>query len=470
MLPYLEWQRLARAAAKLVPTSGIVDGVRAVKDAEEIAKIARAAKIADRGLEALTAETWIGRSERELAWRLRELLHAHGADELSFESIVASGPNGALPHAHPTDRIVETRTLVTVDWGVRVDGYCSDCTRTFSTGSLAGPASRGLRRLSRGAEAGVRRHPRRPDRGRGGRARARPDHRGRASARTSATGSATASACWCTRRRGCRPSRRTRSRSATSSRSSRGSTCPGVGGVRIEDLAVVRDDGVELLTSFPKAADRSRLATPGAPMAEVVSTNQFRNGMHIELEGQTWRIVEFQHVKPGKGGAFVRTKLKSLDGGSVVDKTFRAGEKFARVRTEQKNMQYLYDSGDEVVFMDESTYEQLSLPHADLEDELPFMQPSSSVQVMFVGGAPSGVELPVVGRARGDRHRARREGRHRLERLEARDARDGCGRPGAALRERRRQDQGRPAREALHPKSLGRRSRSNRSSRPFSVE
>ena len=73
-------------------------------------------------------------------------------------------------------------------------------------------------------------------------------------------------------------------------------------------------------------------------MAEVVSTNQFRNGMHIELEGQTWRIVEFQHVKPGKGGAFVRTKLKSLTSGSVVDKTFRAGEKFARVRTEQKNM------------------------------------------------------------------------------------------------------------------------------------
>src|SRR5512133_3476599 len=127
-------------------------------------------------------------------------------------------------------------------------------------------------------------------------------------------------------------------------------------------------------------------------MAEVVSTNQFRNGMHIELEGQTWRIVEFQHVKPGKGGAFVRTKLKSLSAGSVVDKTFRAGEKFNRSRTETKSMQYLYDSGDEVVFMDEATYEQLSLPHATVEDALPFMQPSSSVQVLFVGGKPSGAE------------------------------------------------------------------------------
>jgi elongation factor P len=125
-----------------------------------------------------------------------------------------------------------------------------------------------------------------------------------------------------------------------------------------------------------------------------VSTNEFRNGMHIELDGQTWRIVDFQHVKPGKGGAFVRTKLKSLDSGSVVDRTFRAGEKFERVRTETKNMQYLYDAGDEVVFMDPETFEQMSLPHASIEDALPFLQPSSLVQVMFLNDRASGVELP----------------------------------------------------------------------------
>src|SRR5579862_4983245 len=102
-------------------------------------------------------------------------------------------------------------------------------------------------------------------------------------------------------------------------------------------------------------------------MADMVDTNSFKNGMHIELDGKVWRILEFQHVKPGKGGAFVRTKLRSLGAGAVVDRTFRAGEKFTRVRTEQKNMQYLYDSGDDVVFMDEETYEQLSIPHAELE-------------------------------------------------------------------------------------------------------
>jgi elongation factor P len=130
-------------------------------------------------------------------------------------------------------------------------------------------------------------------------------------------------------------------------------------------------------------------------VAEVVSTNQFKNGMHIELEGSVWRIVEFQHVKPGKGGAFVRTKVKSVDSGSVVDRTFRAGEKFPRVFTEVKNMQYLYDAGDDVVFMDEETFEQLHLPHASVDDELPYLQPSSSVQVLFVGGQPSGVQLPA---------------------------------------------------------------------------
>jgi elongation factor P len=129
-------------------------------------------------------------------------------------------------------------------------------------------------------------------------------------------------------------------------------------------------------------------------MAELVDTNSFRNGMHIELDGKVWRIVEFQHVKPGKGGAFVRTKLKSLDAGAVVDRTFRAGEKFPRVRTETKNVQFLYDDGSEAHFMDAESYEQFSLPHGELEEELPFLQPNATVQVLSVNGEPSGLQLP----------------------------------------------------------------------------
>ena len=147
--------------------------------------------------------------------------------------------------------------------------------------------------------------------------------------------------------------------------------------MRIEDLAIVRDDGVELLTSFPKelievrepnlvrTANQFASRYTPAPMAEVVSTNQFRNGMHIELDGQTWRIVEFQHVKPGKGGAFVRTKLKSLRlrSGRRQDVPGRR-EVRARPHRARRTCSTSTTPGDEVVFMDESTYEQLSLPHA----------------------------------------------------------------------------------------------------------
>jgi elongation factor P len=132
-----------------------------------------------------------------------------------------------------------------------------------------------------------------------------------------------------------------------------------------------------------------------AAMAEQVDTNSFKNGMHIELDGKVWRIVESQHVKPGKGGAFVRTKLKALDQGNVVDRTFRAGEKFPRVRTETKNVQYLYEDGTEAHFMNEETYDQFAIPTTDLADELPYLQPNTKVQVLEVNGKPSSIQLPA---------------------------------------------------------------------------
>ena len=130
-------------------------------------------------------------------------------------------------------------------------------------------------------------------------------------------------------------------------------------------------------------------------MAETVSTNQFRNGMHIELDGSVWRIVEFQHVKPGKGGAFVRTKLKALDSGAVVDRTFRAGEKFARVHTEVRNVQFMYDDGSEAHFMDEETYDQFGLARTEVAGELAYLVPSTTVQMLAVDGKPAGLQMPA---------------------------------------------------------------------------
>ncbi len=172
-------------------------------------------------------------------------------------------------------------------------------------------------------------------------------------------------------------------------------------------------------------------------MAETVNTNQFKNGMHIEIDGGVWRIVAFQHVKPGKGGAFVRTKVKNLDTGAVVDRTFRAGEKFQRMHTEVKSAQYLYDSGDDVVFMEDETYEQFSLPRKSVAEELEFIPPSTSVQILTVDGKPSGLQLPSSIELCRGRDRAGREGRHGLQRDEAGDARDWRNGAGAAVRQHR---------------------------------
>jgi elongation factor P len=126
----------------------------------------------------------------------------------------------------------------------------------------------------------------------------------------------------------------------------------------------------------------------------LISTNQFKNGSHIELDGGVYRIVEFQHVKPGKGGAFVRTKLRKIDDGTVHDKTFRAGEKFRPVHTESRKMQYLYDSGDAAVFMDSRDYEQLEISRDVLGEAMQWVLANDEVDVLFVDERPSDVQVP----------------------------------------------------------------------------
>ncbi|MFN8164040.1 MAG: elongation factor P [Solirubrobacterales bacterium] len=126
----------------------------------------------------------------------------------------------------------------------------------------------------------------------------------------------------------------------------------------------------------------------------MISTNQFKNGNHIEIDGTIFKIIEFQHVKPGKGGAFVRTKLRRIEDGSVIDKTFRAGEKFRPVRTESRKMQYLYESGDAAVFMDSRDYEQIEIASDALGDAMKWVLPNAEVEVLFVDERPSDVQVP----------------------------------------------------------------------------
>ena len=126
----------------------------------------------------------------------------------------------------------------------------------------------------------------------------------------------------------------------------------------------------------------------------MVSTNQFKNGMHVEVDGTVFKLVEFQHVKPGKGGAFVRTKLKRVQDGAVIDRTFRAGEKFRPVRTEARRMQFLYADGTDAHFMDVQTYEQMAIPQDQVRDSLRWVVPNEEVDVLYVDEAPSDIQVP----------------------------------------------------------------------------
>jgi elongation factor P len=126
----------------------------------------------------------------------------------------------------------------------------------------------------------------------------------------------------------------------------------------------------------------------------AISTNQFKNGNHIEVDGAVFKILEFQHVKPGKGGAFVRTKLRRASDGNVIDRTFRAGEKFRSVRTESRRMQFLYADGTDAHFMDTESFEQIAVAEGAVAEALRWCRPSSEVEVLFIDDEPAEVQLP----------------------------------------------------------------------------
>jgi len=126
----------------------------------------------------------------------------------------------------------------------------------------------------------------------------------------------------------------------------------------------------------------------------MISTNDFHTGLTIELDGEVYTVVDFQHVKPGKGSAFVRSKLKNVKTGYVMERTFRAGEKLPRAHIDYREMQYLYSSGDENHFMDTSTYEQLILSDETLGDGKKYLKENMVIGVQMYEGAPIGVELP----------------------------------------------------------------------------
>ncbi|MBU1157147.1 MAG: elongation factor P [Proteobacteria bacterium] len=128
----------------------------------------------------------------------------------------------------------------------------------------------------------------------------------------------------------------------------------------------------------------------------MYSTAEFRRGLKIEIDGKPYTIVEFQHVKPGKGGAFVRTKLKNLETGQVLEQTFRSGAKVDIPDLEENNVQYLYQDGDSYVFMDNDTYDQLFIAEEFLGDAINYLKANIEAKVLFFNGKPIGVDLPIT--------------------------------------------------------------------------
>jgi len=126
-----------------------------------------------------------------------------------------------------------------------------------------------------------------------------------------------------------------------------------------------------------------------------VSTTDFRNGLKVEIDNEPFIIVEFQHVKPGKGGAFVRTKLKSLRSGNVIDRTYRSGEKLDTPELEEKKMQYLYAADKDRVFMDTTNYEQVSLNEGQLGDSINYLKENMEIKILYYKGQPINIDIPM---------------------------------------------------------------------------
>ena len=248
---YAEYETLAGGGLDLVPRRDLVETLRAVKDDGELEAIRAAAAVTNEALERFSQERFTGRTERDLAWRLDGLFHELGAKGPAFETIVAGGPNAALPHSRPTEREIQPGETVVVDSGALVDGYCADCTRTFATGPLPEHLEQAYAVCLEGQQAGLE-ATRAGTTGIGADAAARAviDRAGFGEQFGHGLGHGVGIEVHEAPRLSRQSSDTLAPKNVVTVEP--GIYLPGEGGIRIEDLVIVTDDGPEILTSFTK--------------------------------------------------------------------------------------------------------------------------------------------------------------------------------------------------------------------------
>ena len=250
-LTYANYQFLRDGGIELVPKRGVVESLRVVKDPEELDAIRRATEVTNRAYERLAEERFAGRSEKELVWQMTQLFHECGADDVAFPVDVAAGPTAASPHAEPGERVVQEGDLVLVDAGAKLDGYCSDCTRTFAVGEVS-ESLREVYEVVRQAEENGLEAVRSGASGRDADAAARAVITDAGYGENFGHGLGHGVGLLVHEAPALRPESEDELAAGNVVTVEPGIYLSGVAGVRIEDLVVVTEDGCEVLTSFPK--------------------------------------------------------------------------------------------------------------------------------------------------------------------------------------------------------------------------
>ncbi len=375
-----------------VPFGRKIEELRTVKDPSELELLATACRITCQAIADVFAHIRPGLTERQLAASLDRRMVDLGAEHPAFDTIVASGPNGAIPHHSPADRPMRRGDLITMDFGALYGGYHADMTRTVALGEPAGWQREIYELVAAAQRSGIEAaQPGADVIDVDAAARDLIRDAGHAEHFQHGLGHGVGLEVHEAPMIGySRPGKLVERVPVTVEP---GVYLPGKGGVRIEDVLVVGADGMGLLTTTTREL-LVLLSVTWRP--NVATTNDLKNGTTLNLDGQLWTVVEFQHVKPGKGGAFVRTKLKNITSGKVIDRTFNAGVKVDVATVDRREMQYLYREGSDFVFMDMTDYDQPRIPAAVIGDAADYLLEEQTVTVAFNDGTPLYVDLPAA--------------------------------------------------------------------------